>query len=95
MMPLIATLPGTEKIPASLFNDFFEKLEEKYHPGDRGQLNRLDMLIRWLAGQTSLELALEQVSIHEHRFSMVVLPVAFYLALHRVAKHTRHDHVSL
>ena len=68
MMPLIATLPGTDKFSRSLFDDFFEKIDEEYQSVQREELKRLDLLMSWLADQTSLQLALEQVGQHAGTF---------------------------
>ena len=44
------------------FDDFFEKLDGQYHSmAQREELKRLEIMMHWLADQTSLELALKQV----------------------------------
>ncbi|XP_043188154.1 uncharacterized protein LOC122363221 isoform X2 [Amphibalanus amphitrite] len=61
MLPLVSTIPGTVPLPPALFNAFFEKLEEQYHSVEREELRRLDLLMRWLSDQESMEAALKKV----------------------------------
>ena len=61
MLPILATVFGSRHFGGSRFVALFEKLEDQYRSAEREELRRLDMLMRWLADQTSLESALEQV----------------------------------
>ena len=75
-MPFLATLPGNDQFPKTVFEGFFEKLEESYYSdyvGDERQ-NHLEMLMHWLADQTSPELALQKVS-HWPSVARVEFPI--------------------
>ncbi|XP_043204556.1 uncharacterized protein LOC122371871 [Amphibalanus amphitrite] len=61
MLPLVSTIPGTGPHPPALFDAFFEKLEEQYHSVEQKQFRRLDLLMRWLSDQDSIETALKEV----------------------------------
>ncbi|KAF0291192.1 Eukaryotic translation initiation factor 4 gamma 3 [Amphibalanus amphitrite] len=69
MMSLVAVVPGNDRFPRWLFDDFFEELRGKCNPpeGER-QLQHLEMLVHWLGSQPSLAAALEKVlqSINEN-----------------------------
>ncbi|XP_043188148.1 uncharacterized protein LOC122363217 [Amphibalanus amphitrite] len=61
MLPLVSTIPGTVSLLPALFDAFFAKLEEQYHSVEGEELRRLDLLMRWLSDQESMEAALEEV----------------------------------
>ncbi|XP_037073108.1 protein asteroid-like [Pollicipes pollicipes] len=66
MLGLVATLPGNDYFPGELFHPFFEWLTESQagHTERRWctpQQERLDTMLDWLAGQTSLQAALDKV----------------------------------
>ena len=61
MMPLIETVPGAIRFHPDVFNDFFEKLEQQYQSVLPEKLKRLELLVRWLADQGSMEPALRKV----------------------------------
>ncbi|KAF0305343.1 hypothetical protein FJT64_023020 [Amphibalanus amphitrite] len=63
MLPLVSTIPGTGPHPPALFDAFFEKLEELLHSVEREQFRRLDLLMRWLSDQDSIETALKEARL--------------------------------
>ena len=63
MLPFVATLPGNDEFRKSVFDAFFVKLEEKDDSAiqEHEGLRRLQVLMHWLADQTSPQLALNEV----------------------------------